>query len=578
MSARANTSANAPLSGAREARPSASRRLLARAAARDLTAFVVPGPDVARARGIDLEAAGLRVADTPRHASVLVIIGDLPVRLKKVSAVAYAQMPRPRAILAVDAGSIAPLPAPDVSVAKASLGGGVEELRRRFAGGAFAGEAPDFDVDEVQTRTEYACPMHPDITSDEPGSCPRCGMDLVPREAAGDAHDHEGHDYSRHGDTEHEEESSEPGYGDHNGSGEHEHAEHGQHEGHGGMDHGDMGFMSMVAMTEGTPRSSDGLQMEWAVAPFGPLSPGLPGGLTLKFTLDGDTVAEAKATGVGERNPEARDDASAWDLPGRLTRINPLSPVAYRVLALRSIEAAAGVGADESVLLQRIGALERERAAGHLGWLAGFGHLLGHPWLRERAGRLQISLLRARDAAEVAHLTPEVGRLLRRVPRTPLLPHRLKGIGLLPGPANASGPVARAGGSGRDARSEDAAYRSLGFEPVVREGDDAFARLGVRLAEIEQSLELVRRAGSVSAPEATPVEGVSGSGGATVETPRGAARLRIALENGTVTTFEIDAPSTGHAGLVGAVAEGRELADALVGVASLDLSPWEVAG
>lgn len=574
MNARTSTPTNAPLSGAREARPSALRRLLARAAARDLAAVVVPGPDVARARGIDLEAAGLRIADTPRRASVLVLVGDLPAGLKRVAAVAYAQMPRPRAILAVGAGDITPLPAPDVSMELDSIDSGVEELRRLFAGGAFAEEAPDFDVDEIRTSTEYACPMHPDVTSDGPGSCPKCGMDLVPREAAGDVHDHEG--------MEHEEGSGEPGRGDHNSSDEDsagdEHTEHGQHENRGGVDHGDMGFMSMVAMTEGTPRSSDGLQMEWAVAPFGPLSPGLPGGLKLTFTLDGDTVAEAKATGVRALGPEARGDASAWGLPDRLARINPLSPVAYRVLALRSIEAATGVEADESVRLQRVGALELERAAGHLGWLSGFGHLLGHPWLRERAGRLQVSLLRARDAAEAARLTPEVCRLARRVPRTPLLPRRLKGIGILPDPADASGPVARAGGYIRDVRKDDEVYGSLGFEPVVREGDDAFARLEVRLAEIEQSLGILQRAGSVSLPESTPLEGVSGSAGAAVETPRGAARLRMALENGTITAFELDAPSTGHADLVGAVAEGRELADALVGVASLDLSPWEVAG
>jgi len=26
----------------------------------------------------------------------------------------------------------------------------------------------------------YICPMHPDVVSDEPGKCPKCGMDLVP--------------------------------------------------------------------------------------------------------------------------------------------------------------------------------------------------------------------------------------------------------------------------------------------------------------------------------------------------------------------------------------------------------------
>lgn len=31
-------------------------------------------------------------------------------------------------------------------------------------------------------ETVYTCPMHPDVTSDEPGECPICGMDLVPKE------------------------------------------------------------------------------------------------------------------------------------------------------------------------------------------------------------------------------------------------------------------------------------------------------------------------------------------------------------------------------------------------------------
>jgi Cu(I)/Ag(I) efflux system membrane fusion protein len=30
----------------------------------------------------------------------------------------------------------------------------------------------------------YVCPMHPDVTSDEPGTCPICGMELVPVETA----------------------------------------------------------------------------------------------------------------------------------------------------------------------------------------------------------------------------------------------------------------------------------------------------------------------------------------------------------------------------------------------------------
>ena len=33
----------------------------------------------------------------------------------------------------------------------------------------------------LHAQPGYVCPMHPDVTSDEPGSCPICGMDLVKR-------------------------------------------------------------------------------------------------------------------------------------------------------------------------------------------------------------------------------------------------------------------------------------------------------------------------------------------------------------------------------------------------------------
>src|ERR1035437_4383377 len=37
------------------------------------------------------------------------------------------------------------------------------------------------------SRTEYTCPMHPQIVRDQPGSCPICGMALEPRNVSADS-------------------------------------------------------------------------------------------------------------------------------------------------------------------------------------------------------------------------------------------------------------------------------------------------------------------------------------------------------------------------------------------------------
>ena len=62
------------------------------------------------------------------------------------------------------------------------------------------GECPKCGMDlvklskEVPQKLTYACPMHPDITSDKPAECSKCGMDLVMVSDTTKVKLHEGHD------------------------------------------------------------------------------------------------------------------------------------------------------------------------------------------------------------------------------------------------------------------------------------------------------------------------------------------------------------------------------------------------
>ena len=615
--------ASTGISGAREGSLSGVRRLLARAAARDLCALVVPGPEVARAAGLDLEAAGLSLAAGPRQANVLAVVipeAGLPEALERAAEVAYAQMPRPRATLTLSSEDFASLPAdarsePD----QASLEAAVDELQQAFREGAFAGHVQDFQSPALETRTVYTCSMHPEIEQEEAGQCPKCGMDLVPKESTGgeagmhhdnDSHGHgasEEHEKNEHGQDEDSSEGrNHAGHGASTGgghqhgdnerhdhevqardSGEHEaHTEEGEHgdhaDGHDHSGHEEMDFMSMVEMTRGTPRSSDGLQMEWVDAAFGPLMPGLPGGFSLSLTLDGDTVAVAEAN-AQTADAEGLLYGPAPGLAARLSSLDPLAPISYGLLATLALEDVAGETAADDERLRRIAAVELERAASHAGWLAGFSGLLGMELVTRDAAKVELRLRRLlaeplnRETSDHRSLQP-LAEILHRRLNGRLLRTRLRGVGVLEAgkAAGAEGPVARAAGYRKDLRAAENDYGALGFEPVLEADSDALSRLRLRTTELQQSLRLAHTALQGVREPGRKIEAAraAGSGRAGVETPRGAATLTLELEDGEVSGASLQLPSEASLKLAETLAVGRELGDALAGVVSLDISPW----
>ncbi len=755
-------------SGARQGKFSGLQRFFAKAMAKKLQVFVIPGQDIARAHGLNLEAAGLQIVASPRHASVLLIVGDLPPVICEAASIVYAQMMRPKVLCTVGVANqdgLSPLPTADVSVglSQQDLISGVAELRTVFEKSAFQLNIKDYDAPALHIRIEYVCPMHPEVIRDEPGSCPKCGMFLVPREVQANtvqasSNEKTGHpteavsnlslvatekpahssldksamEYfcpmhpeivqnepgscpkcgmflepreklssSTHGDQsmqhntateyfcpmhpevvqnepgscpkcgmfleprdkqsssthQHEHEQhlqedntateyfcpmhpevvqNEPGSCPKCGmfleprdkqsssTHQHEHEQHLQedntateyfcpmhpevvqnepgscpkcgmfleprdkqnlsthqhepidHSEHAQMNHDESGFMSMIDVTKDLPRSSDDLQMEWIDAPFGPFFPGLPSGLQLTFTLDGDTVAGSTSHAITE-NIALLESAPmhAGCFVKHFLSLDPLTPVASQLLICKAMENIADIQIETSIAKARIGALERERIASHLSRLVLFAQQTGFAWLARSAGLLQLKVLAA-DITEIAKLKPALEKLIKHIRNTPLLKPRTSGIARLLASDALCGVVARSIGVNNDVRSSDEIYLSLGFKTINRHEGDAWARLQIRLDEIKQSIELIEAAGAINLAEMIKLDELSGKGQSSIETPRGKATLQLSMDKGFVSSVHLEAPSNHHLSLLDALTDQQELGDALIAVGSLDLSPWEI--
>ncbi|MGI8758948.1 MAG: hypothetical protein ACR2K0_06535 [Acidimicrobiales bacterium] len=289
--------------------------------------------------------------------------------------------------------------------------------------------------------------------------------------------------------------------------------------GHGGT--GMTGGVPFGRPLAGRAPDPDGMQLDQLPLSVGPLFPPLPPGLVLHVELQGDVVRQAT---LGD-NP-----FRTW--PGDPAP-GPLDTEVF--LEARSAPAS-------------VATLEVARARHHLRWLARVLRLHG------LAARSLRALALARSLSPADH--DAVAALARTLGRSRSLASATAGRGVVHrlGTGSPGGPVARAGGRATDARVEDRAYKGLGFEPVVHDSGDAWARLRQRAAEAVQALDLARRAGErIRHP------------GAALEGPRGRLAAGCPL------------PSSTLASLLPELLAGQEWGDAMTTVASLDLDMEEAA-
>ncbi|MTV24390.1 NADH-quinone oxidoreductase subunit D [Nitriliruptoraceae bacterium ZYF776] len=264
---------------------------------------------------------------------------------------------------------------------------------------------------------------------------------------------------------------------------------------------------------------------------MGPQHPSTHGVLRLVLELDGETVEKLTPiigylhTGI-EKNAEFRTWAQG---PTFFTRMDYVAPLFNEAAYCIGVEELLGIEAPERAQIVRLIMMEFNRISSHLIWLATGGMELGATTVMTMGFGLRehiLDLFESQSGLRMNHayirpgglaqdvtedFADRVRALLEMIPgkiadfedllrRNPIFNDRLRGVGVISAEDcyrfGVTGPLLRAAGVPFDLRKAQpySGYERFEFDVPTADGADSWARFEVRMAEIQESLRIIRQA------------------------------------------------------------------------------------
>ena len=354
---------------------------------------------------------------------------------------------------------------------------------------------------------------------------------------------------------------------------------------------------------------------------MGPQHPSTHGVFRLILQLDGETVVGVRPVmGYLHRSTEKLGEARTYVMGVVLTdRLDYLAPMSNNWAYALAVEKLANLEVPERAEYIRVIVTELNRIASHQVAIGTFGADVG-TWFtplvyafREREEILDLFGLCAgvrmnpsyiRFGGVARDLTPEflekARRFIDKMPRkideyeslltkNEIFLGRTKNIGMLPPELareySVTGPIARASGIGYDVRRAEpyGIYDRFDWEAPVQYNGDSYDRYLVRIAEMRESVKIVRQAlrdlpdGEFRGRLPKILRPPKGEAYARIESPKGELGFYLVSDGSTSPyRFKVRAPSFINLTVLSQLTIGHKVADAVVILGSFDIVMGEV--